>query len=60
MEANLAYYRRRSAAEANAAAAALDPAVRDVHLELVRRYAERVAALEAERTHAPVDLVTAA
>jgi hypothetical protein len=59
MEADLAYYRRRSAAEANAAAAALDPVVRDVHLELVRRYAERVATLEAGRARAPAHLVTA-
>jgi hypothetical protein len=60
MEADLAYYRRRSAAEANAAAAALDPVVRDVHLELVRRYAERVATLEAEPARTSVQLVTAA
>jgi hypothetical protein len=60
MEADLAYYRRRSAEEAAAAATALDAKVRSIHLELGRRYAERIAELEAERGAANLHLVTAA
>ncbi|MFL6722455.1 MAG: hypothetical protein ACJ8FT_11745 [Sphingomonas sp.] len=60
MEADLAYYRRRAAQEAAAAVAAPLGAVRDVHLELARRYDERVACLEAERQRADIHLVTAA
>jgi hypothetical protein len=60
MEADLAYYRRRLAEETAAAAAALHPKVRQVHLELARGYEGRIAELEAERGRAHLHLVTAA
>lgn len=60
MEAELAYYRRRSAEEAAAAASAQPGSVRDAHLELARRYHERIAALEAESRRAGIHLVSAA
>jgi hypothetical protein len=60
MEADLVYYRRRSADESDAAAAAPDPRVRRVHLELARCYAERIAALEAQRLEVRLRLVPAA
>ena len=46
MEADVAYYKRRTAQETAAANAALDRKVRQVHLELARRYGERISALE--------------
>jgi hypothetical protein len=49
MEADLVYFRRRSAEEARAAGRALDVRVRDVHLDLSRRYQERAAELEARQ-----------
>jgi hypothetical protein len=60
MEADLVYYRRRSAEEAQAAAVSVDSHVRDVHLELARRYSERIVALETERTDLRLRLVPAA
>ena len=49
MEVELAYYRRRAAEEAAAADSAGNEVVRNTHLELSRRYAERLAAIEADR-----------
>lgn len=46
MSADLNYYRRRQAEEAAAAHAAPDPNVGAVHLELARRYGERLMSLE--------------
>ena len=46
MEADVVYYRRRTAQETAAAEAAIDRKVRQVHLELARRYGERLSALE--------------
>jgi hypothetical protein len=60
MESDLAYYRRRAAEEAGAAEAAEHVRVRQVHLELARRYEERVTLLESERGRRPLHLVTAA
>ena len=60
MELDLVYYRRRAAEEAAAAAAAEHVRVRQVHLELARRYEEHVALLEAEPGRVPLHLVTAA
>ena len=62
METDLVYYRRRAAEEAAAAAVAEHLNVKQVHLELARRYAERVAALETqgEAARASLRLVTAA
>jgi hypothetical protein len=60
METDLAYYRRRAAEEAAAAAAARHAKVQQVHLELARRYSERVDALEVEPARAALRLVTAA
>ena len=60
MESDLAYYRRRAAEEESAASAAEHVSVRQVHLELARRYAERVTLLEAEPSRVPLHLVTAA
>lgn len=47
MDADLKYYHRRSAEESAAAEAARDSKVRDIHLELARRYAERITTLNA-------------
>ncbi|HEX8842212.1 MAG TPA: hypothetical protein VF757_07915 [Sphingomicrobium sp.] len=60
METDLIYYRRRAAEESAAAAAAEHVKVKQVHLELARRYAERITALEAEPARATLHLVTAA
>ncbi len=60
MESDLVYYRRRAAEETAAAAAAEHVKVKQVHLELARRYSDRVAALEAEPARASLRLVTAA
>jgi hypothetical protein len=60
MEADLVYYRRRSAEESLAAAAALDTRVRRVHLDLAQRYLDRVAALEPHPSHSHLRLVSAA
>lgn len=60
MESDIVYYRLRAAQEAAAAAAAEHVRVKQVHLELARRYSERVGALEAERARAGLRLVTAA
>lgn len=60
MESDLVYYRRRAAEETAAAAEAEHVKVRQVHLELARRYAERVTALESEPARAGLRLVTAA
>ena len=60
MEPDRVYYRRRSAEEERAAAQALDVRVRDVHLDLARRYKERAAELEAQRLAAHLTLVPAA
>ena len=60
MEADLVYYRRRSAEEKSAAAAALHSKVRAVHVELARRYDERIALLAEERGRAHLHLLPAA
>lgn len=60
MEKDLAYYRRRSREEAAAAADAYDPRVKQVHLDLAERYAERAAILESPGSHQHLRLVSAA
>ncbi|MFL6764010.1 MAG: hypothetical protein ACJ8FO_02305 [Sphingomicrobium sp.] len=60
MEADLVYYRRRSAEEKAAAAAALHPRARAVHLELARRYEERIGELADERSYEHLHLIPAA
>jgi hypothetical protein len=60
MEVDLIYYRRRWAEEMQASAGALDPRVRDVHLDLARRYDERIAQLERQRFELHLRLVPAA
>jgi len=60
MEADLVYYRRRAAEEARAAGQANDIRVREVHLDLARRYQERAADLEVQRVDAHLSLVPAA
>jgi hypothetical protein len=60
MEADLAYYRRRSAEERVAAEAAPNGAARAAHRELARLYGDRVASLEAPTDAAPLHLVSAA
>jgi hypothetical protein len=60
MEADLAYYRRRSAEETAAARSAPNSAVRAAHRELARRYDDKVASLEARACNAPPHLVSAA
>jgi hypothetical protein len=59
METELIYYRRRSDEEVAAAAAASDGRVRSVHLELGRRYDERISTIEAELKHVQLRLVGA-
>jgi hypothetical protein len=59
MEQDLAYYRRRSAEESVRALAALDPKVRQVHLELAHYYDERVTALEAREMPLGLHVVSA-
>ncbi|HKP33616.1 MAG TPA: hypothetical protein VJT70_02395 [Sphingomicrobium sp.] len=58
MEADLVYYRRRSAEEAAAAIAATNAKVRQIHLELGRRYDECIAVFEADAVRAPLRLVS--
>ena len=60
MEADLVYYRRRSAEEEAAAMAAVDAKVRQIHLELARRYEERISVFEADEARAPLRLVSTA
>lgn len=60
MEADLVYFRRRSAEEVRAAGRALDVRVRAVHLDLARRYQERAAELEAQQLDVHLTLVPAA
>jgi len=57
MEAELKYYHRRSAQESAAAEAARDAKVREIHLELARRYSERIAALKETVQKASLHLV---
>ena len=57
MEAELKYYRRRSAEESAAAEAARDARVSEIHLELARRYSERISALDAGTLRNPLHLV---
>ena len=51
VEADQAYYRRRSEQERSAAAAALDAKSRQAHLELAAAYDQRVATVEAASAH---------
>jgi hypothetical protein len=60
MEAELAYYRRRSAEEIVAAQTVPNDAARAAHRELARLYGDRVASLEARACDAPLHLVSAA
>ncbi len=60
MEADLAYFRRRSAEETAAAIAAAHIHVRHVHLELAKRYDALVTNLEAQQRRASIRLVSAA
>jgi hypothetical protein len=60
MEADLAYYRRRSAEERIAAASARNANVREIHLELAAAYEERTATLEAHNGNSRLRLVSAA
>jgi hypothetical protein len=57
MEAELNYYRRRSVEESAAANAAADFKVRNVHLELGRRYNEKISTIEAEIRRSQLHLV---
>jgi hypothetical protein len=57
MEAELNYYRRRSVEESAAANAAADGKVRNVHLELGRRYNEKISTIEAEIRRSQLHLV---
>ena len=48
MEANLSYYKRRSAEKGAAAATADNSVAREAHLELARRYDGEIARLHVE------------
>jgi hypothetical protein len=60
MESDLIYYRRRAAEETAAAVAVQNMKVKQVHLELARRYSVRVTDLEAEPTRERLRLISAA
>jgi len=60
MDADLDYYRRRSAEERAAAAGARDTKVRDVHLELAAAYDKLSASVEARKGNPRLQLVSAA
>lgn len=60
MEADLAYYRRRSEQERAAAAIALDAKARQMHLELADTYERRIARIEVEDSAERPGLVPAA
>ena len=47
---NLEYYRARAAAARELAAAAANPAIKNIHLEMVRRYDRLVEAARGGRT----------
>lgn len=59
MDAELKYYRRRSIEETAAAAVASNSKVRNVHLELGRRYEERISTIEGEIKRAELHPVSA-
>lgn len=59
MEVDLAYYRRRSAQETLAASEATDGRVREIHLELARRYAERAQSIDVDDSERRPRLVAA-
>lgn len=59
MQSELHYYRRRLAEETAAAAASSDAKAAAVHLELARRYDERIKLIERQRP-AQLHLVSAA
>lgn len=60
MEADINYYKRRSAEETAAAKAADKATARDAHLELARRYDSEVARLDVELRRAGFRIVSAA
>ena len=60
MEADLNYYKRRSAEETAAATAADNAIARDAHLELARRYDGEIARLRVELRRAGFRIVNAA
>jgi hypothetical protein len=60
MEADVVYYRRRSAEESAAAEAAVDSRVRQVHLDLAALYADRLTSIETHSTENRLQLVSAA
>lgn len=60
MEADLIYYRRRAAEERGAAESAPDSFVRAVHLELARRYDERISTLGTKADRPDLRLVLSA
>ena len=60
MEADLIYYRRRSAEERTAAVSAVNAKVREIHLELAAAYEQRITTLEAHNGNSRLHLVSAA
>jgi len=60
MEADLSYYKRRSAEETAAAATADNEIARQAHLELARRYDREVARLDVELKRASFRVIRAA
>ena len=59
MEQELTYYRRRAAEETEAAASSAEGKVREIHLELCRRYDERASNIEAEDRRSELHAVSA-
>ena len=60
MERDAVYWARRVAEERTAAIHAVHPRARDAHLEMSVRYEERLKALEAGQSQAPLHLVDVA
>jgi len=60
MEADLSYFKRRSAEETAAAAATDNAVAREAHLELARRYDGEVARLDVELKRASFRVISAA
>lgn len=59
MESDVTYYRKRAAEEAARALSAGNAKVRQVHLDLARRYADRVTALETQEMPLGLHVVAA-
>lgn len=60
METDIAYFRRRASEERTAALQARDPAARDAHRELAKRYEDLVHAMTAHEQRLGAELIPTA